>query len=145
MLTAVAPPSPDLLESIRKATPPVRYPRGCFDPLVSATRQLLDNRFTLGQAADFLIEKEAIPKRARRAFMQAMAGRISRLRREAIKTGEPFNWRACMFYDSSHIVQGTGRKAICGAASNAWIPERGESSRCPRCVGVATKHSIPGV
>lgn len=103
---------------------------------------LLDNRFSIGQAADFLIEKGAVPKDAKRPFIHAMAGRISRLKREAIAAGAPFAWKDCMFYDSTHLVQGNGRKAICGAASNAWSPERSESNRCARCIGLARRNGI---
>lgn len=142
MVKAIAAPTPELLEMVKKAEPPVRFPRGYFDPLVMATRMLLDNRLTIGQAADFYIERGVMEKDAKAPFIKAMGGRISRLRRAAITSGVPISWRACMFYDSTHLVQDTERKALCGAASNAWTEERAETNRCPRCIGVSRKLGI---
>jgi hypothetical protein len=134
-------PSPELLEKIAKATPPPRFPRGYFDPLVTPTRLLLDKGFKLHQAADLLIEERVIKPQDRFCFLQAMRGRISRLKRQQVSAGG-FAWSASLYYDSTHLVQEGGRKALCGSTATAWEAERSESNRCARCIGLARKHGI---
>jgi hypothetical protein len=141
-MVKVRTPSPELLEKIAKATPPPRFPRGYFDPLVSPVRTLLDKGFKLHQAADLLIHQRAIKPEQRFHFMQAMRGRLSRLNRKKIETGAACQWSANLFYDSTHLVQPGERKALCGATATLWDPERSESNRCARCIGIARKNGI---
>lgn len=137
-----SPLPPDLLETIATASPPPRYPRGYFDPLVVPTRQLLDRGFSLCQATDWLINQRIINTKDRQHFMDAIRSRISRLKRSRIKSGPAHEWRASIYYDSTHLVQSGERKALCGSTATAWEAERSESSRCCRCFGMARRLGI---
>jgi hypothetical protein len=141
-MVKVCAPSPELLEKIKHATPPARFPRGYFDPLAMPTRQLLDKGLSLPQAANFFIEHGALQPRERRHYAAAMAGRISRLKREKVDAGAKHAWSANLFYDSTHLVLAGERKAVCGASATVWTPEISESNRCARCIGIMRKHGI---
>ena len=105
------------------------------------TRRLLDKGFRLWQAADMLVTLDAIAPRERQAFMDAMKSRISRLKRKKIAIGG-HSWMSSLYYDSTHLVQGPDRKALCGATATAWEAARSESNRCARCIGMGRKYAI---
>lgn len=138
----VSPPTAELMAKIRTAMPPRRFPPRYFDPLVEPARLLLDRGLSAPQAADFLIVNGAIKSTERKPFIQAMHGKISRLRRAKLAEGGDYRWRENLYHNSSHLVNEGEHRAICGADSTVWVPEVRESSRCPRCIGVARKNGL---
>lgn len=47
-----------------------------------------------------------------------------------------------LYYDSTHLVHGRDRKALCGATATAWEAERSETNRCARCIGMGRRNGM---
>lgn len=88
-----------------------------------------------------LVTLDALDPQERRAFMDAMKSRISRLQRKKIATGG-HAWMGSLYYDSTHLVHGRDRKALCGATATAWEAERSETNRCARCIGMGRRNGM---
>ena len=134
-------PPASILGKIKYAERPAAVPRGYFDALMSPTRELLDRGLTIAQAADWWVAHRVIPPSHRPKFMDAMHGRLSRLRQRAARKGEVLRWRSSPYYESVHAL-GSGAKALCGAKTSRWVEAPSTSIKCARCQGVARRQGL---
>ena len=136
-------PPAEVVAQLSKIAPPAKVPRGYFDPLVAVTKNLLDNKFKLSQAADELIKRKLLPKKHRKKFHEAMRGRLSRLRQANAKEMTDLKWRTSMFYDAVHAVGMVNGELIslCGVKASHWQvwDECGGIKQCGRCQSVAKR------
>lgn len=136
------PPLPaEIVEQLRWAEPPPKFPNGFFDSLLSATRTLLDRGLTISQAGDWFIARDVLDRRHRERFMQAMSARLTRLRQKTVAADETVTWRASLAYDSVHAV-GSGLAALCGVTTARWMTASSTSRKCARCLGVARRDGV---
>lgn len=134
--TRFLPRSDKVLQLIKDAQPPPQRNTKYFDGLVMPARVLLDKGFTMAQAADLLIEKRALIKRDRHAFLGAMRSRLWRLKRKALDPSLTYAWHLSASYNSAHLRAAGERLAVCGAAASFWVIGDAAPVRCARCQGI---------
>lgn len=132
----IQPRSERVMEMIKDAKPPAPRNTKYFDSLTMPARVLLDKGFTMAQAADLLIEKRALARQDRRAFLAAMRSRMWRLKRKALDPALNYAWHLSASYNSAHLRAAGERLAVCGVAASFWVLGDASPTRCARCLNI---------
>jgi hypothetical protein len=106
------------------------------------TKRLLAQNLNLAQAADWLIEQNALPRSDREGYRKAMGMRFSRQRQVSPTAGASVIWKASVQFNACHAVPAGTSVALCGAKDSLWLNATSTSHKCDRCRGVATRGGV---
>jgi hypothetical protein len=143
-MIALPPPPAAFIERLKYVEPVGRLPKGYFDALVPATKQLLDKGWNTAAISDLFVAESLLPPGLRNAFRNVMRKRLSRLKRQRVSASgakQLHQWRSGSF-GSVHAVQKGSLAALCGLTETAWLKPDFCGNKCTRCQGVARKNGI---